>query len=71
MIEAELKRKGDRYVILVPSELVERYALREGEAVSLQIAPIAPGPSPRPAFREILDRAVASMNAGSGHPAES
>ena len=40
MVTGVLRRLGDRYVVDVPLEEVQRLHLREGEAVTLELRPV-------------------------------
>lgn len=46
MIEQELRKIGDEYVVAIPSEEVERRGLREGQLLAVEVHPIDRRPLP-------------------------
>jgi bifunctional DNA-binding transcriptional regulator/antitoxin component of YhaV-PrlF toxin-antitoxin module len=56
MIQQTLEKTGDRFVVTIPKEEVERYGLKEGQLLGLYVVPLEGRPVMRPELRAALDR---------------
>ncbi len=56
MITQKLQRLGDRYVVTIPEEEVERQNLREGDTVEVAVRKLADWPELSPELRAAAER---------------
>jgi antitoxin component of MazEF toxin-antitoxin module len=55
MIQQQLRKVGNSFVVTIPKDEVERLELKEGQILSLEITPMEIRPMLRPELKEILE----------------
>jgi len=55
MIQAQVRRSGNSFVVTLPKDEVERLGLVEGQFVALEVTPLELRPVLRPELRSALD----------------
>jgi antitoxin component of MazEF toxin-antitoxin module len=56
MIQQQIRKSGNSYVVTIPKSEMERLGLREGQMVALDLTPLEVKPMLRPEIAKILDR---------------
>jgi len=56
MIQQQLRRSGNSYVVTVPKELVERNGWQEGQLLAVEFTALEVRPVLRPELREAIDK---------------
>jgi antitoxin component of MazEF toxin-antitoxin module len=56
MIQQQIRKSGNSYVVTIPKSEMERLGLREGQMVALDLTPLEVKPMLRPEIVKILDR---------------
>jgi bifunctional DNA-binding transcriptional regulator/antitoxin component of YhaV-PrlF toxin-antitoxin module len=56
MIQQALEKAGDKFVVTIPKEEVERYGLKEGQLLGLYVVQLEGRPVMRPGLQAALDR---------------
>lgn len=64
MIQQQLRKVGNSYVVTVPREEVERLGLREGQLLGVEITPLEVRPVLRPELREAFEASWERNEAG-------
>ena len=55
MIQQQLRRVGNSYVITIPKDEVERHGWQEGQRFAVQLTPLVERPVLRPELQKIAD----------------
>jgi antitoxin component of MazEF toxin-antitoxin module len=55
MIQQQLRRSGNSYVVTVPKEEVERNGWQEGQLLAVELTPLEVRPVLRPELRKAID----------------
>lgn len=55
MIQQQLRKVGNSFVVTIPKEEVERQGLQEGQLLGVEVTPLEIRPVLRPELREALD----------------
>jgi antitoxin component of MazEF toxin-antitoxin module len=55
LIQQQLRRFGNSYVVTIPKEEVERNGWQEGQLLAIELTPLEVRPVLRPALREAID----------------
>jgi len=56
MIQAQVRKSGNSFVVTIPKSEMERLGLDEGQMVALDITPLELKPVARPQIAAILER---------------
>ena len=56
MIQQQLRRSGNSYMVTVPKELVERNGWQEGQLLAVEFTALEVRPVLRPELREAIDK---------------
>jgi hypothetical protein len=56
MIQQTLEKTGERFVVTIPKEEVERYGLKEGQLLGLYVVELEGRPVMRPELRAALNK---------------
>jgi antitoxin component of MazEF toxin-antitoxin module len=64
MIQQQLRRAGNSYVVTIPKDEVERHGWKEGDRFAIQLTPLEERPVLRPELREALERSWKRNEAG-------
>ena len=56
MIQQQLRRSGNSYVVTIPREVVERNGWQEGQLLGVDLTPLEVRPVLRPELREAIDK---------------
>jgi putative addiction module antidote len=54
LIQQQLRKVGNSYVVTIPKDEVERLELKEGQILSIEITPMELRPILRPEIREAI-----------------
>lgn len=55
MIQQQLRKSGNSYVVTIPKDEVQRLGLTEGQFVAIEVTPLEVHPVLKPELREALD----------------
>jgi antitoxin component of MazEF toxin-antitoxin module len=56
MIQAQVRKSGNSFVVTIPKSEMERLGIMEGQMVALDITPLELKPRLRPEIAKVLDR---------------
>ncbi|MEJ7837641.1 MAG: hypothetical protein WKF81_02435 [Thermomicrobiales bacterium] len=56
MIQQQVRKSGNSFVVTIPKSEMDRLNLHEGQSVAVDITPLELKPMIRPEIAEILDR---------------
>ncbi len=70
MIQQQLRKVGNSYVVTIPKEEVERRGLREGQLLAVEIHPLEVRPVLTPELRDAFEASWAHNEAGLRYLAE-
>jgi antitoxin component of MazEF toxin-antitoxin module len=70
MIQQQLRKAGNSYVVTIPKEEVERRGLREGQLLAIEITPLETRPVLSPELQEAIEESWKQNEAGYRYLAE-
>jgi putative addiction module antidote len=56
MIQQQLRKVGNSYVVTIPKEEVERLEITEGQLLGIEITPLEIRPTLRPELKKAFDK---------------
>lgn len=56
MIQQQLRKSGNSFVVTIPKDEVTRLGLREGQFVAIEVTPLEVHPVLRPELQEALEK---------------
>lgn len=70
MIQQQLRKAGNSYVVTIPKEEVERQGWQVGQRFAVQLTPLEERPVMRPELRQAFEESWARNEAGYRYLAE-
>jgi antitoxin component of MazEF toxin-antitoxin module len=67
MIQQQLRKVGNSFVVTIPKEEVERQGLHEGQLLGIEVTPLEVRPVLRPDLREAFEASWERNEAGYRH----